>query len=347
MSATKRLSLLAWDFNLIRDIYCMMGKLLKLLVLVFATQIIAACGGGGSSTTTEPAFAFSPGGIWEQSVSSSGLPDFVIDEEGRALVQSTMVTVSNLGADAGFIAGTGQITESDSEGIQGEFIMDGFIFDDVASTTTTFFATECTATGTLVERISLFLSLDCEIEEGVSTLFIFSLVASQDCSDIACSNSETVYETAFSLSDIAGTYNLDIPVSFGFVNNRGSDEIPETTVGPANQIEISASGSITGTDEMIQAFGCDFSGQVSLLENGFNLFEMVLTTENCIVPDSIAPDSTIELDPSITEGLMFVRASGDSISLRLLSEPIVLGAGEAAIPFGPVTVYDRITETGL
>ena len=184
----------------------MMEKLLKLLVLVFATQIIAACGGGGSSTTTEPAFAFSPGGIWEQSVSSSGLPDFVIDEEGRALVQSTMVTVSNLGADAGFIAGTGQITESDSEGIQGEFIMDGFIFDDVASTTTTFFATECTATGTLVERISLFLSLDCEIEEGVSTLFIFSLVASQDCSDIACSNSETVYETAFSLSDIAGTY---------------------------------------------------------------------------------------------------------------------------------------------
>ena len=388
-----------------------MKKSLKLLILASVTQVIVACGGGGSasSTTAERTITVSPGGVWEQplpsevtdtgdvptsdfvsALASSSL--FFIDESGNVIFAGVLPSNTNQSGIGGFISGTGQITESNSAEIQGEFSVAGLVFDELldalsddqdsssdeidtiadeldalfdnsdaafgfvaGSETTNFSSTECTATGTLVERVSLFLSLDCEMEEGVSTTFNFDLVAAQDCSDIVCSNSETVYETPFSVSDIAGTYintiaNLDVTTLIP------GEESSTTVVGTISQIEISPFGTISGMVERIENddvnIRCDINGDVSIIEDGFNLFNISLITENCLTinPSELGIDDSailFEALPGVTN-VMTVRAFEDRIFLQLLSEPATPESAETNNTVGiRSAIYEQIPDDPL
>ena len=376
-----------------------MSNFLKIILLGLLTLIITACGGSGTASPPAPSFAVSPGGIWAEvpsfEVEEVDLPDgfelllsddnlltldefeaedlfladlrsanvFFISEDGQVIFQSSSI---------GSIRGTGQITQSDLDGIAGDFqieailveggFSDEFIFvgdEDFVLPTITQFSGECQATGTLVERTSLSLSLDCTSDDGSQETFDFDLEAALDCSDISCSNSETVYETDFTLADITGTYDRDRgpAAAFGFLNDRSLADTPNDIVElpiSIDQIEISPSGNITGLSEssfdtssieepgFIVTNRCDISGEASVIEQGFNLFDVTLST-NCVLFQSDMPDIETAAGDFQMVGLMTVRAFEDRIFLQLLSQLQVDEDSDFPI-FVSTSVYGSVSE---
>ena len=323
------------------------------------------------------------------SLFASGLREqdiFLITESGQVVFRSSIPLDSITGVGSGFVvslegfssmSGTGQITQSNSDGVEAEFRVEASFFEEGISADgaiTPILQTlsgDCQATGSLIERVSLSLSLDCSSDDGsIQETFDFDLVATQDCSDIACSNSETVYETAFALDDIVGTYNLEPVAALDFVSNReivgeGDFEaflsLPPTTPAESiNQIEISPSGNISGLRATIidgqTTFSCEMNGEVSIIEEGFNLFNFSLTTENCVAPElepisdsSSVGDGSVLIPTStpinfLRGGLMTVRAFEDRIFLQLLSQLQL--EEEIEIPnFVSTTIYERVPES--
>ena len=391
-----------------------MEKQLKLISLTLFTLVVASCGGGSGDSGTD--FEISPGGVFttvsEVSISEiADLPDqlselingrtFVLDEfetdisqlgelssftsnlqtEDTFLITEDGQAIFRASIDLGSVFGTGRITESNSDGILGEFqiqailveegfseedpiSVEGFVEDpisvedfvedpisieDFVRPTITEFSGECQATGSLVERLSFLLSLDCISEDGTQETFDFDLVAAQDCSDISCSNAETVYETVFTLESIAGTYDEAGPAAAAFGFN---------IVEQIDQIEISPSGNISGLSEITSngevILSCDINGEISIVEEGFNLFDMELSMDGCVFPDPIDDRPLDEGEGSVfisaetappafpaKIGLMTVRAVEDQNFLQLLSTI----QSEELPNFVSTTIYERVPES--
>lgn len=306
-------------------------KTLAILTLAF---FLYSCGGGGGNNqliqgdfTLVEEFEVSPGGIWYEipepfifastdSSFSSLNDDSIIgviapsieDSFLAQLQNSTTFFISETGeifiqhyhdADLSFSIGQGQVTSSDGDGIGGGYEVQTFRIDP--EDLNTGFAPAvpvsgvCQLDGTLVAGNALFLSSTCEYEDDTAETFNFNLIAAEDCSTGFCSVSSIAYENPLSLSEIAGSYEIAF---FGLILSNNV---------PIERLEISPSGIISGSNGL--SAGCEINGQISFIDEAFNLYEISWTLSECDITQA---------DGAEISGLAAARVFEDNLFLETI-----------------------------
>ena len=206
--------------------------------------------------------------------------------------------------DSFFRLGAGRFLSSDISGVTAEF--SETVLSSVGVNGVTF--SVCEMMGFLVEDASLNLSIECENSSGSIERESINFVPQTilECT-IACFPQEP-YEMASSLSSIAGSYAIPLFIS------------EQPSISPTSSpIAFSALGEISG----LLDFGpeCSVSGQVSIIDPQFNLYDIEIALSDC------------EGDLSTQNGRVF---TGFAISQFIGDEPsgirIMLDSNDGLIP---------------
>lgn len=274
-----------------------MDRLPKIIFLVFFSLLLASCGGNGGNSNAGivvdpvgefmddviPVLDVSPGGIWvSQNLLGEPSSTIYIAENGKLMIEqfnfifsSDPETVFNT-LEGGYSRnGSGQIELSNPTEIRGRYQHSEIAIGEPI------FALDnsnCELTGTLVERVSLNVSLSCTDASNVTNVEMLNFISSPDCLSVrgvACSASEA-YNVPSSLDILAGNYSD--PVWLSFPINPTSD----AETASATLISISNTGLITGT--LDNGIECGVNGSVSIIDENYNLYEIEWAFSDC-TPD--------------------------------------------------------------
>lgn len=228
---------------------------------------ITSCGGGGGAATPPappppPPADQAIGGAWV-GTDSAGLEILALSTEtGRVhwVVPAT--------GEQGF--GTASVNGS-AVTINYTYVAPlGFTLDDGSTSAT------CSATGTIQERQSLAVTVNCTTSLG-STF-----------SNSASLTYDSLYDRDSSLSVIAGNYD-----DFGLVLN------------------VAANGVIFEQDP---STGCIINGQVSIINSQFNAYDVSITYSNCVGNFAVLNGATFTglgiLDNTVTPEQVTVGLTG-------------------------------------
>ena len=201
-----------------------------LLTWAAMAVLVCGCGGGGGGSAPPPPANQAIGGAWV-GTDSSGLAIFALStESGR--VHWVAPDTGEQGFGTGSVNGTAVTINYTYVAPLGFTLADG-------STSAT-----CSATGTIQERQSLAVTVNCTTSLGGTF------------SNSASLTYDPLYDRDSSLSVIAGNYD-----DFGLVVN------------------IDANGVIFEQDPFT---GCVINGQVSIINSQFNAYDVSITYSNCV-----------------------------------------------------------------
>ena len=258
-----------------------MNKSLKRLFLgVLTTTLIAfalaACGGGGGGAAPPPPAPpappappppvtnASPGGIWEGIDSDGDLVAVFATETGR------FHFFDEFGNQ-----GSGILSVSNGNDIAANFqgvTPWGLTFPDGTT------LVDCMLSGTVAERQTLTLALDCTTTMGLQFQTTMTL------------DYDAIYDRDSSLATVAGNYDD----GSGIVTN------------------IAADGTIFDQDPVS---GCVTNGQVRVIDSAFNVYDFEFGYSSCTGQNAILNGTSFvgigTLDDTFTPESLYVVAIGD------------------------------------
>lgn len=199
---------------------------------------MACPSGGGNGGDTDPPSPSpppavtnaSPGGIWEGLDSDGGEVIALVTETGRFHFIDEFLS-----------QGSGTLTVSNGNDVAGNFQLAtelGFTSPDGTT------LADCTLSGTVIERQSMTVAVDCTTTTGLQDQVMVALTYN------------ALYERDSSLATVAGTYDD----------------------GTGIETDIAADGTIFGTDPVS---GCVTNGQLSVIDSAFNAYDVQFAINNC------------------------------------------------------------------
>lgn len=205
----------------------------------------------------------SAGGIWE-GVDAQGVDVIlVVTESGRFRLINEF-----------FDQGSGVLSIANGNEVVAGFQMLTALGSTFADGTT---LASCTMTGTLAERQSLSITVNCTTTSGTPSRSVVSLAY------------DVVYERDSSLQTIAGSYDDAGPV-----------------------LTIDANGVLFEQDP---ASGCISNGQVNIIDSAFNVYDIQFGFSNCSGPSSFLNNTDFDgmavLDNSVVPESLMIAVSGD------------------------------------
>lgn len=247
---------------------------MKETTIVILGLFIAGCGGGsdsGSAVTLQPPGGGiglfpvndSPGGIWTGTDSDGDELALLVAETGRFHF-----------IDQFLRKGFGSLSVSNGNDVDGDF---QFVAPSVTVFPNPSPSANCTASGSVNERISLTLTVNCTTAAGT-----------QDSVTVALTY-DASYDRDSSLATISGLYRDQ----FG-----------------GNVLDISANGSIFQQDPT----GCTRNGQISIINSAYNAYDVEMTLSNCVANAAALEGATFTglatLDDSATPELAIFAVTG-------------------------------------
>lgn len=306
-----------------------MDRFPKLLYTLLFGLLLISCGGGGGSSSSNgdstsglivdpiteftPTLDISPGGIWEsQNLAGEPASKLYIDETGKViLVQSSISGGFDVGTglftpSVGYLRfGAGQIQLSTAAGVTGTYSESEVVLGASRSSPN---ISSCVITGSIIERASLNASLSCTREFAIRPVQMINFIPTPECEAPICLSGE-YYDIPSSLEQIAGDYSFNIPLS-----------LPNISISPTGVV----SGSYSfGTE-------CEVDGQVSVIDENYNLYDFEWTFSNCDEP-------LAGQDGRRFEGFLALQGNGVSVpgSEFLMSSQylgIIMAADDALLP---------------
>ena len=206
----------------------------------------------------------SPGGFWQGEDSNGGSISLVVTEAGRFHL-----------VNADLSQGSGVLGVSDANEIESNFQYVTQRGSTFADGTTSMF---CALSGTIAERQTMTISVDCSNTAGFRDTFEATL------------SSKELYERDSSLDAIAGNYQGDKVV-----------------------LDVAADGSVFSQDP---GTGCVVNGQVNIIDNAFNVYDVEFTYSNCVEQAAMLNGSDFVgialLDDTVVPEALFVAAIGNT-----------------------------------
>lgn len=229
-----------------------------------ASQDTNASPGGSGNTPGSSSLNASPGGFWEGSSSDGGSINLLVTETGRFHL-----------IDSDRSQGSGMLDVSDTNDVDASFQFvtePGSTFAD--GTTRTF----CSLTGTLIERQSMTVAVNCNNNAGLTSEFSATL------------SSKIIYEGDSSLAAIAGNYQ-----------------------GEKFVLDIAGDGMLFSQEAVS---GCVINGQAGIIDSAFNAYDVEFVYSNCTGEDTaMNGDSFVGialLDDTVTPEALYLVAIGDT-----------------------------------
>lgn len=238
---------------------------LRNLILTLSVLGFVACSSGSGTPEFQPPVTnASPGGIWVGIDSTGGNLVAFVTESGRFHVVDEFLS-----------QGTGVLSVSNGNDVASNFPLVpllGLTFPDGTT------LADCALSGTIVERQTLDISVDCTTTAGAQDQITADLTY------------DPVYERDSSLQTIAGMY-VD---SLGIVT------------------DINENGMAFGQDP---ASGCVTNGLVSIIDGAFSLYDAEFEFSNCLGALAFLNGTTFvglaELDNSVVPETLFIASTGD------------------------------------
>jgi len=249
----------------------------KLIPIAICAGLLFGCGDDTASpeimdssssingaSAAAPNTKASPGGFWQGIDSDGGSISMVVTENGRFHF-----------VDADLSQGSGVLSVSDANEIESNFQFVTQRGSTFADGTTSMF---CALSGTVAERQTMTISVDCN-----------NLAGLQDTFEATLSNKE-LYERDSSLAAIAGNYQGDKIV-----------------------LDVAGDGSVFSQDPGI---GCVVNGQVNIIDNAFNAYDVEFTYNNCVEQAATLNGSDFVgialLDDTVSPEALFITAIGNT-----------------------------------
>ena len=211
---------------------------MKIRLLALCTALMAGCG-GSSNTPSNPApiVSQSPGGIWVVEGTPEPVATMFVAESGE------INTIESLWFGAGAVIVT---NGNEVSGSYERHLSMGVTTDPRT------FQQDCEITGTVNERVSLSMTINCVDGTGAREQHSYELTYDSD------------YEGGSSLSTIAGNY-----------------AVPANVI--TNMLSINSDGTIFGTFQP-GSTSCTVNGLAELIDPEFTIYRIETTLSSCIGP---------------------------------------------------------------
>ncbi|MBT8109462.1 MAG: hypothetical protein KJO27_01940 [Gammaproteobacteria bacterium] len=220
--------------------------------------------GGTGNTPGSSSLQASPGGFWEGIDSDGGSINLLVTETGRFHL-----------IDSDLSQGSGMLNVSDTNDVNASF---QFVTESGSTFADGTTSTICSLAGSLVERQSLIITVNCHNTAGLTREFSATL------------SSKIVYEGDSSLATIAGNYQ-----------------------GEKFVLDIAGDGMLFSQEAVS---GCVINGQAGIIDSAFNAYDVEFVYSNCTGADmAMNGDSFVGialLDDTVTPQALYLVAIGDT-----------------------------------